>query len=283
VARDDIEYFKAVSDAYKEITGISAVGINREPHGAFFQYGYYQFGVPSFSTQGWGLPASDADDSDEAETAGGAAPQGPPMGAMRSRMGGRPGGGRGGPPGGGSGGGGADAKVLAALDGAGFDAFVDWTEYEHPQLGTVEIGGFRPMAAINPPAEQLADLGDKHGHFAVRLASMLPTTSIVGTEVEDHGGGVYTVTVEVANSGYFPTALQHGVMARAVNPVSVQIGVDPDDVLTGDAKTATTASLAGSGGREKHSWVIRGESGQRVEVRLISQKGGNDTATVTLR
>ena len=65
--------------------------------------------------------------------------------------------------------------------------------------------------------------------------------------------------------------------------MSVQIGVEPDDVLTGDAKTATTASLAGSGGREKHSWVIRGEDGQRVEIKLISEKGGNDTATVTLR
>ncbi|HSG48603.1 MAG TPA: M14 family zinc carboxypeptidase, partial [Longimicrobiales bacterium] len=49
----DREYFNAVSEAYREITGVEAVGINRKAEGAFFQFGYYQYGVPSFSTQGW--------------------------------------------------------------------------------------------------------------------------------------------------------------------------------------------------------------------------------------
>lgn len=287
VARGDIEYFKAVSDAYKEITGISTVGINREPQGAFFQYGYYQFGVPSFSTQGWGLPAApeaaEGGDSDDPAPQAGAAAPAAPMAAMRGRMGGAGPGGRGGPPGNGGAAGGADARVLTAFDGAGIEAFVDWTEFDHPQLGTVEIGGFQPLAATNPAAGQVAELGDAHGRFAVRLAGMLPTTRIVNTEVIAHGGGIFTVTAEVENSGYFPTALEHGVTAGAVNPVTVQIGVDPEDVLTGAAKTSTTQALAGSGGREKFSWVIRGGSGDQVQIRLVSEKGGNDTATVTLR
>ncbi len=53
VHRLDLEYFKAVSEAYKTITGIKTVAPQRRPRGAFFQYGYYQFGVPSFSTPGW--------------------------------------------------------------------------------------------------------------------------------------------------------------------------------------------------------------------------------------
>jgi len=283
VNRADLEYFKAVSEAYKEITGISAVGINREPEGALFQYGYYQFGVPSFSTQGWGLPAAEAEGeaADDAAAAAPAAPAAPgPMARGRFR------GGRGGPassPGGSAAGGGADAKVLTALDGAGIDAFVEWTPFEHPQLGAVEIGGFRPYAATHPPAEQLAELGAQHGRFAARLAGMLPSVSIVNTEVTAHGGGIYTVTAEIQNSGYFPTALAHAVSARAVAPVTVQIGVDPEHVLTGAAKSATTATLAGSGGREKFSWVIRGNGGDSVEIRLITQKGGRDSATVSLR
>jgi hypothetical protein len=192
-------------------------------------------------------------------------------------------GGRGGSASGSASGGGADAKILAALEGAGIDAFVDWTAYEHPQLGTVEIGGFRPYATTNPPADQVADLGAKHGEFAARLAGMLPDASIVGTEVTDHGGGVFTVTAEVQNSGYFPTAAAHAISARAVYPVTVQIGVDSGDVLTGADKTVTTTTLPGSGGREKFSWVIRGRDGQSVELVLISQNGGRDTATVTLR
>ncbi len=53
----DQVYFTAVSDAYKRITGIENVPMHRTPEGAFFQYGYFQFGVPSFSTLGWGFPA----------------------------------------------------------------------------------------------------------------------------------------------------------------------------------------------------------------------------------
>ncbi|RPJ70392.1 MAG: hypothetical protein EHM24_15705, partial [Acidobacteria bacterium] len=56
----DVEYFRVVSEKYRELTGLRAAGVTRTPAGAFFEYGYYQFGVPSFSTPGWGLPAGAA-------------------------------------------------------------------------------------------------------------------------------------------------------------------------------------------------------------------------------
>jgi len=162
------------------------------------------------------------------------------------------------------------------------DAFVDWTPFEHPTLGEVEIGGFRPYAAINPPAEMLAELGEAHGRFVARLGGMLPRVRIADTSVTAHGGGVFTVEATVENTGYFPSALQHGVVARAVDPVLVQIQVDADAIVTGADKSATLQRLEGSGTRETVTWVIRGRQGDRVEIRLRAQKGGSDTATVTL-
>jgi len=292
---NDREYFKAISDAYKATAGLDAIGLNRGAEGAFFQYGYFQYGVPSFSTPGWAPSSSDGDDSEAAEDTGSAQP---PAGAMARRgggggqRGGRGGGGRGGFGGGaaaagsGSGSGsssGGDADLLARLEADGIDAFVDWTPFDHPQLGAVEIGGFRPYVTHNPPAETLDELGRKHGEFVVGLAAKLPRVNIVDTEVTNHGGGVFTVTAEIANSGFFPTALRQGMTARSVQPTMVQIQVDPDNVLTGDAKTSTVARLEGSGGRASFSWVIRGSEGDDVEIRVRSQKGGSDSATVTLR
>jgi hypothetical protein len=173
--------------------------------------------------------------------------------------------------------------VLSALDAAGIDAFVEWSAYTHPTLGEVEIGGFRPFAATNPPPEDLAGLGRDHGEFVARLAGMLPRVTIVETEVTAHGGGIYTVAVEVENSGYFPTSLQHGVVSRSVGPTTVQIQVPPEDVITGDAKTSTIRQLDGSHNRERFEWVIRGSDGARVEITALAQKGGTDSATVTLR
>jgi hypothetical protein len=173
--------------------------------------------------------------------------------------------------------------MLTALEGAGLDVLVDWSPFQHSQLGAVEIGGFHPYAVTNPPAEQLPELGRLHTEFVVRLAGMLPRVRIAEANVTAHGGGVFTVTAEVENAGYFPTSLRHGVVSESVQPTTVQIQVSPENVLTGDDKTSTIEKLDGSGRRESFSWVIRGEPGASVEIRVLSQKGGVDTATVTLR
>ena len=271
VSGDDREYFTAASDAYKEITGIERVLVNREAEGAFFQFGYFQFGVPSFSTQGWGLPEP-AQEEEVGEDEG-----------VETEPGQGAGGERGGGGGGGATPAGGDARVLRALEDAGIDAFADWTPYAHPTLGEVEIGGFLPQVTTNPPAADLADLGRRHGEFLVRLAGMLPRVRIVDTGVTAHGGGVFTVEAEVENTGYFPTALAHGVTADAVDPTTIQIQVEPDAVLTGADKTSAIRSLDGSGSRERFTWVIRGRSGQEVEIRVRAEKGGTDVATVTLQ
>lgn len=241
----DIEYFETVSEVYKDITGIEEVVINKAAAGAFFQYAYYHFGVPSFSTQGWALPRGD-EDEDEGSGSG-------------------------------------DARVLSGFDAAGEDVFVSWSTYQHPDLGEVEIGGFRPYVVTNPAPSTLPDLGAAHGEFIAHLSTMLPRVRIASTEVEAHGGGVFTVTAHVQNTGYFPSALQHGVRSRSVDPVSVQIQVEAEDILTGAAKTHMIQKLNGSGTTQTVSWVIQGRDSTSVEIRVRAEKGGSDTATVTLR
>lgn len=289
----DLEYFEAVSEAYREITGLEEVPLHRAPEGAFFQYGYFQFGVPSFSTPGWTLSQDEGKGSEgEAEATGPEADE-PPAGARRAaaRGGGvpagmrRPGGmatrqaaGRGGASSGAS----TDLEILKAMDAAGIDGFVAWSPFQHPELGEVEIGGFRPYLTTNPPAEQVQELGPRQGEFLVELAGMLPRVEIADTEVTAHGGGVYTVKAVVRNTGYLPTALQQGLTARAVDPVLVQIQVDPDHILSGADKSSRVSRLEGSGRQESVTWVIRGEPGDRVQIKVRSQKGGSATATVTL-
>jgi hypothetical protein len=288
VASGDQVYFRAVSDAYKRVTGISTVPTHRAPQGAFFQYGYFQYGVPSFSTPGWDLPAgADAADGRARPGADAAAPGGTtaPGGRPGSTGGGRAGGGATGGPGRGDppAGSGVDAEILKALEGLGVQAFVDWTPIHHPTLGAVEVGGFLPYVTTNPPADRLPQLGEKQGQFLVELAGMLPRARFAETKVTAKGGGVYTVEVTVENAGLFPTSTQHGTTSRSVGPTLVQIDVDAADILTGADKTVNVGTLTGSGTRESFSWVIRGRQGAQVQIKLHSQKSGSDLATVTLR
>ncbi len=295
VGDGDREYYGTIAGKYRELTGIETLAGTRAAEGAFHDYGYFQFGVPSFSTPGWGIDATPAgDEAGEGAAAGeGGRPGAPGGDAPRAaRPGGMPAGAPGGMPamagmrsrpGGSGGASGADAKMLKWMDDAGVDGFVAWTSFNHPQLGPVEIGGFRPYATTNPPADRIAELGAKNAEFALYLASLFPSVRIAGTSVTDHGGGLYEVKAEIENAGYLPTALGQGVTARTVAPTMVQLGIDPDMLVTGDAKTSYIPTLDGSGNRHSFTWLVRGRRGQQVELKVLSQKAGRATTTVTLR
>jgi hypothetical protein len=280
----DRDYYAAIAERYREMTDVTQVSTTRAPQGAFFEYAYFQYGVPSFSTPGWGLTEEEAPEEGEAQAE-------PSEAAPRPRAAAGPPG-RGAAPaamqrgGGGRAAGGdnqADAKILQWMDQRDVDGFVDWQEVQHPSLGTVEVGGFAPYATTNPPAAELNELGEMHARFAVYLASLFADVRIVDVAVTDHGGGVFEIKADVENAGFLPTSTQQGVVSRSVAPTMVQLGVPPEDVLTGAAKTSFFSRLDGSGARESYRWVVRGQQGATVELRVRSQKGGSDSATITLR
>jgi hypothetical protein len=306
VAAGDYDYFKAASDKYIELTGIRQPLVVREPQGAFFQYGYYQFGVPSFSTPGFGLTAVEPGAGRRmGQMAPGAGEAGAPAQSGQGAPGGRPSSGASGGAGGfpmmqaGPAGGmgrfgqagaaasaaapGIDKQVLKWMETEKIDGFVKWAKIKHPQFGEVEIGGFKPYAVTNPPAANLADLGAAHAKFAVYLASLFPKVRVASLEAVAYGGGIFRVTAEVENAGFWPTSLAQAQTARAVKPTMVQLGVDPGAVLSGSAKTSFLQTLNGSGSRAKYEWLIKGKTGEVVELLVQSEKGGSATARVTLK
>jgi hypothetical protein len=295
VASADYDYFKAVSDKYTEMTGVRQPLLVREPQGAFFQYGYFQFGVPSFSTPGFGLATAESPGQRRmGMTPPGAAGEPGPqaqagrqeiMQMMQSGQMVRFAQGQGGAPAesGQAAAPGVDRQILRWMDTEKIDGFVKWTKTNHPDLGEVEVGGFKPYAVTNPPAAKIAELGGAHAKFALYLSSLFPCVKVAKIEALSHGGDIFRVKAEVENAGFWPTSLAHGQTARAVKPTLVQLGVDPKMILSGNAKTNFLPVLAGSGTRAKYEWLIRGKTGQVVELFVQSEKGGSDTAKVTLK
>lgn len=163
------------------------------------------------------------------------------------------------------------------------DGFIDWTPYKHPTLGDVEIGGFRPYALSNPAAAQIAGLGKSHTEFVTYLSGLFPKINIASTSVTSLGGGLYRVKAEVENAGYLPAATAQGVRARSVAPTMVQLGVDPDDIISGSPKTSFFPTLAGSGRRQTYEWIVKGKPGSSITLKAVAQKGGSATATLVLK
>ncbi|MDX1283545.1 MAG: hypothetical protein R3182_00965, partial [Draconibacterium sp.] len=273
VNKADIEYFKKASEKYKALTGIKTQPPLRDPKGTFFQYGYYQFGVLSFSTPGWGITAeSDSTKAGRKPAAGekrapqassGRTSSGAARGSQQKA--------------------GIDKEFLSWLDKNNKAGFINWETVEHPEFGEVEVGGFSPYAINNPPKSEIEKQGETHGKFAVWLSGLYAKVEIAKTEVIDHDGGVYRIKAEVENTGFMPTALSHGVVSRSVKPTMVQLGVDPKSIISGNAKTSFFQALAGSGSREKFEWLIKGKPGEKVELKVVAQKAGSDKVNITLK
>ena len=288
VAVTDLEYFRTISDRYRQLTGIRAAPATRIPGGAFFEYAYYQFGVPAFSTPGWGITAPAP-----AGRGGGSAPggDGAPQGAQGA------GGAQGAPGAGGAGGapgapGGPDPatgtaafdlRLVRWMDADKVDGFIAWQPFKHPTLGDVEIGGFRPYALSNPSPARIAELGKAHTEFVTYLPSLFPKVSIADTSVTSLGGGLYRIKAEVENTGMLPTSTAQGARARSVKPTMVQLGVEPTDIVSGAAKTSFFPVLAGSGRRQTYEWIVRGKPGSTVTLTAVAQKGGSATTSLTLK
>ena len=273
----DAEYLQTIIDKYRELTGLRSDPAVRTPAGAFYEVGYYQFGVPSFSTPGWGLPPAAG-----GGTRGGAAPD------MTMAGGGRGlamGGGRGAGIGAAATDGAAafDLRLLRWMDAEKIDGFVNWTPFKHPTLGDVEIGGFKPYATTNPPVAKIAELGKPHADFAVYLASLFPRIGVPEFTATNLGGGLFRIKADVENKGFLPTSTAHGQVSRTVRATMVQLSIPQRDIVSGDAQTNNLPILAGSGRRQSYQWIVKGKPGATVTLKVVAQKGGTDTATITLK
>jgi hypothetical protein len=176
-----------------------------------------------------------------------------------------------------------DLRLVRWMDAEKVDGFIAWSPFTHATLGAVEIGGFRPYVLSNPAPAKIAELGKSHTEFVVYLSSLFPRVAIVDAGVRSLGGGLYRVTAHVENSGFLPTSSAQGARSRSVKPTMVQIGVPPDDIVSGAPKTAFFQSLAGSGRRQTYEWIVRGKPGAPVTIKAVAQKGGSATTTLTLK
>ena len=289
----DLDYLRTISVKFIELTGIRQPLLVTKAEGAFFSYGYFQFGVSSFSTPGWGLtetprgqgmPGMGAGQQAQAGGQGQAAQMQSQFAAMMGQRGaaGQRSGGQAGAAGGAEGQG-VDRQVLQWMEKEKVDGFVAWTKVKHPDFGEVEVGGFKPYAFVNPPPAKIAELGKSQAEFAVYLPTIFPNVKIAKFDAANQGGGLFRVKAEVENTGFLPTALVHAVTARAVKPTMVQLQVAPESIISGSQKTNFIQSIIGSGGRMKFDWLIKARAGDNLELKVVSQKAGSDKRSLILK
>ena len=105
------------------------------------------------------------------------------------------------------------------LDGEGF---MPWTPFEHPQLGPVEIGGWKRMYTFrNPPPEHyLAEMARINCRFTLRHAAAAPHLHLKDVRVEREAEDVYSISAVVGNAGFLSTHLSdQAIHMKVAQPV----------------------------------------------------------------
>ena len=169
-----------------------------------------------------------------------------------------------------------DAKWLKYFDEQGINGFVDWMPFSHPTLGDVEIGGFVPLARINPPADQLDNTSEKLTDFVVELMSTRPSVSIVGPEIKQLGSGLYEVRLSLVNDGKLPTTTAYSQSKRTIRPIVVRLSTDLDQIVTGQ-RVGRVWGIDPNGGRSDHRWIIRSDDMSSETIEIIDPRLGNHT------
>lgn len=156
-----------------------------------------------------------------------------------------------------------------ALNGEGFKP---WTPFEHPQLGQVEIGGWRRMYTFRnpPPAKYLEEMARTNCRFTLRHAASAPRLRLHDLTAERLADNLYQISVVVDNIGFLATNLSDQALAmQAAKPVQVVLAADDASELELVQGMATQAigHLAGRLGRNMaytrfYDWPV---SKQRVQ------------------
>ena len=156
------------------------------------------------------------------------------------------------------------------------DVFVDWHPVQHPLYGEVEVGGFKHQHGRVAPSFMIEEMLHRNAMFCLRHAEEIAEVSFSEPEVEDLGGGLWRVTVDLKNAATMSSRSSMagregiGVPDRVViaggNLQAVAGGVlrdrfHPERMDPGDGRDPATIRLDNGvpgKGRLTLSWLVRG-------------------------
>ncbi len=172
---------------------------------------------------------------------------------------------------------------------------VDWYPFEHPQLGSVELGGWETLSVWdNPPVGLLLAEVAPHAEFAVHQALCSPRLEIRRTAVTRLGVDTWRVEAGLANTGWLPTDVsKRARKERLVKPIVVELTGDAVAVLDRPARRevgqlegrAAMRFADGNDGtpdRVLVTWTVRAEAGAIAKIVAKHDRSGQVSVTCPL-
>jgi hypothetical protein len=154
--------------------------------------------------------------------------------------------------------------------------FREWESFEHPQLGSIEIGGFRPkFFSQNAPPDQLERWARQQALFNLALMLELPQLTLDKLTVDQveatEEGASYSIKLDWTNTGKLPVALKQAQLVKIVQEDRAQLEFE-EALIEGQDARVTILEPATHDKTIRAGYTEPGES-KRVEFR-VRVKGG---------
>jgi hypothetical protein len=179
------------------------------------------------------------------------------------------------------------------------DAYVDWYEFDHPELGKVELGGWDIINYwFNVPFDRLEDEVAPHTEWALFHLLVSPLLEARSLDVEKLGESSFLVRLVLQNSGWLPTNVTEKALQRkAVRDLEVEVELPEGARLVGgDPKTeagqlkgrndkrSTTwwANDESTGDLVKLEWVVEAAAGTQIGIEARHPRAGTVRSNITL-
>ncbi|MFP4289783.1 MAG: M14 family metallopeptidase [Bacteroidales bacterium] len=165
------------------------------------------------------------------------------------------------------------------------DAFVPWQDFDHPQFGEIQIGGFKKNFGRINPGFMLEQDAHRNMAFTLYHAYHTPHLEITDLSSEDIGGGMREITAVIANKRLIPTHAGIDIRFNIERPnyISLEGGKvlagmivkDKDFNINEEQKVnPSILEVENIPGMESVTvkWIVEG--GQKFTVKVDSAKGG---------
>jgi hypothetical protein len=161
------------------------------------------------------------------------------------------------------------------------DVFVPWTEINHPDFPgkKVEVGGIKPFALNNPPADTLNSLIIKNYQFVVAIASMHPELEFSSVKTENAGENISRITVVVHNKGVFATCAEVGDFNMWTRIMRISVFPGKDQSIISGKKVQRMNRLEG-GQSIEYSWLVSGKGPLKITAGALNT--GTISSTINL-
>jgi len=162
------------------------------------------------------------------------------------------------------------------------DVFVPWTEIKHPDFPDkkTEVGGIKPFAMLNPPADTLGDLITKNYKFITAIASMHPELEFLDLKTENAGENVFRITLKVHNKGLFATCAEIGEDNDWTRIMRISLIPGTGQSFLSGKKVQMINRLEGDKSAE-FSWLISGKGSLKLTAGALNT--GTISSTIELK